>query len=171
MVDNMSCCHIATKLRVWLNLSTRSWSRKIYLSGLTLSICTEISNKSIDHNFWHCLSTIHLFLSISRIPQAINNASVVCCFICPPYQQSRQCRLELQYAQNLGKCIIPCRAERSWKPDRGTWLDFITSSLMRIDFSDASEANLDVKVEQLIARINEVTGNTTSGQKWPKPTS
>jgi HEAT repeat protein len=89
--------------------------------------------------------------------EAINNASVVCCFMVPEYENSRNCKLELQHAQKLGKLIIPCMVSnrKVWKPSPSKWLDLITGSELAIDFSDTSEVNRLTKTRELINRIKK----------------
>jgi len=87
--------------------------------------------------------------------KAVNDASVVCCFMTPEYENSPNCELELEHAQKLRKRIIPCMVSnrKAWKPDPSKWLDFITGSILAIDFSDSSEENIRTKASELIDRI------------------
>ncbi|CAM4840723.1 unnamed protein product [Rotaria magnacalcarata] len=52
--------------------------------------------------------------------EAVENSSVICCFMTPEYENSKNCQLELKRAQDLGKRIIACmvgdKNDRKWKP-------------------------------------------------------
>ena len=89
--------------------------------------------------------------------EAVNNAAVVCCFMTPEYENSRNCKLELQHAQKLGKRIIPCMVSdrKVWKPSPAKWLDFITGSIIAIDFSDPSETGVKRKTNELIGLLQK----------------
>ncbi|CAM4838554.1 unnamed protein product [Rotaria magnacalcarata] len=87
--------------------------------------------------------------------EAVNNASIVCCFMSPEYENSKNCKLELQHAQTLGKRIIPCMVtnRKVWKPSSSKWLGLITSSTLALDFSDTSEQSIITKARELIDKI------------------
>lgn len=74
----------------------------------------------------------------------IENAGVVCCFMTPEYQNSENCKLELQYAKKRGKRIVPCMlGDKTWKPS--SWLGLITAGEQYINFRDISEENIHSK--------------------------
>ena len=85
----------------------------------------------------------------------VRNAQVVCCFMTPEYQESRNCRLELEYAHDKKKRIIPCmlgdKNDTEWRPFG--WLQSITTGLNFVDIRDDSESNICLQVEELIGRI------------------
>ncbi|CAF2066064.1 unnamed protein product [Rotaria magnacalcarata] len=95
--------------------------------------------------------------------EAVNNSSVVCCFLSPEYENSVNCKLELQHAQKLKKRIIPCTIinRKLWKPSPSKWLDLITGSILAIDFSDSSDANIRLKVDELIKKIQNKSSTST----------
>ena len=95
--------------------------------------------------------------------EAVNNASIVCCFITPEYEASRNCKLELEHAQTCGKRIIPCMAvdRKKWKPSPERWLGLITNSILAIDFSHPSEASIQLKAKELIDRIKNQSSTPT----------
>ena len=86
---------------------------------------------------------------------AVQNSIVVCCFMTPEYQESRNCRLELEYAHTLKKRIIPCMLSdkngKKWTPS--DWLGLITTGANFINMRDQSESNIQSKAEELINRI------------------
>ena len=89
--------------------------------------------------------------------EAVHKASIICCFMTAEYENSPNDNRELEYAQKLGKTIIPCMLsdKEVWKPTPGKWLALITSSIIAIDFSDTSDANIRVQTNELINRIKE----------------
>lgn len=86
----------------------------------------------------------------------VENAAVVCCFMTPKYQNSRNCEKELLYAERRRVSIIPCRLTRGWEPS--TWLGLVIAGLVWVDFRDCAEANLDLKIDKLIEQIRVVAG-------------
>lgn len=86
----------------------------------------------------------------------VENAAVVCCFMTPKYQSSRNCEKELLYAERRRVSIIPCRLTRGWEPS--TWLGLVNAGLVWMDFRDSTEANLDLKIDKLIDQIRVVAG-------------
>ncbi|UJR34570.1 hypothetical protein I4U23_027346 [Adineta vaga] len=89
--------------------------------------------------------------------KAIYDASVVCCFLTPDYEDSRNCKLELEHAQTLGKRIIPCMLtnRKVWKPSKEKGVGIIVGSIIAVDFSDFSETNAATKIKELIDRIKQ----------------
>ncbi|CAF3444310.1 unnamed protein product [Rotaria socialis] len=102
--------------------------------------------------------------------EAVNGASVVCCFMTPEYENSPNCELELQHAQNLRKRIIPCMVSnrKIWKPSPSKWLALITGSIIALDFSNTSEANILAKARELIDRIKNQP-STPATESPPQP--
>ena len=89
--------------------------------------------------------------------EGIENADVVCCFMTSSYQTSRNCQLELEYANKRGIRIIPCmvgeKNEKKWTPS--SWLGLITSGLNYINFRDDSDMNVQLKARELISRSRD----------------
>ena len=96
--------------------------------------------------------------------KAVENAAVICCFISKEYEDCPYCKLELEYAQNCHKRIIPCilTDRKVWEPSPDRWLCIITKQLIALDFSDTTEKNIHTKVSKLIEVIqNESAVDTT----------
>ena len=87
----------------------------------------------------------------------VENAAVVCCFMTQKYQSSRNCEKELLYAERRRVSIIPCRLTRGWEPS--TWLGLVTAGLVWVDFREATDANIDLKIDKLIDQIRIVAGD------------
>jgi hypothetical protein len=66
--------------------------------------------------------------------EAVEDSLAVCCFITPEYQESKFCKMELKYANDLNKPIIPCFLT-DFQPRK--WLGIITAGLIRYNFSGA----------------------------------
>ena len=98
---------------------------------------------------------IYLFFLVS-MADGVENAAVVCSFMTPKYQSSRNCEKELLYAERRRVSIIPCRLTRGWEPS--TWLGLVIAGLVWIDFRDRTDANLDLKIDKLIDQIRIVAG-------------
>ncbi|CAF4280765.1 unnamed protein product [Rotaria sp. Silwood2] len=92
---------------------------------------------------------------LESIAEGVENAEVVCCFITPDYQDSWHCQMELQYACERCKPIIPCILSdtRIWEPSN--WLNLITRELVYVDFHNISESTIHSKTRELIDRIKE----------------
>nr|XP_014354029.1 PREDICTED: uncharacterized protein LOC106706926 [Latimeria chalumnae] len=65
----------------------------------------------------------------------VEGAVAVCPFLTPAYQQSRNCKKELNYADSRQIAIIPIMIEKDWKASE--WLGLITAGLLWIDFRHA----------------------------------
>ena len=62
----------------------------------------------------------------------VDNAAVICCFMSPKYEESKNCKKELNYADSVDVEIIPCMTLRGYKA-RG-WLGLITAGALWMDF-------------------------------------
>ncbi|CAF4545039.1 unnamed protein product [Rotaria socialis] len=136
---------------------------------------------SYNHNSKDLVKSIYESLRAENIPvwfderdmqdnmydsmaKAVSDASVVCCFLTREYEESKNCKLELEYAQKLRKRIIPCMVSnrKIWKPTASKWLDFITGSTLAIDFSDTSAQRKIEKIKELIHRIKHEPSTATN---------
>lgn len=81
--------------------------------------------------------------------EAVEESLAVCCFITPEYQESKYCKMELEYASKLNKPIIPCFLT-DFQPRK--WLGLLTAGLIYYDFSNDSS---DVIVDQLIRYVKK----------------
>ncbi|CAF1188268.1 unnamed protein product [Rotaria magnacalcarata] len=111
--------------------------------------------------------------------QAVEKAAVVCCFLTPDYQCSHNCRLELQYANDISKLpenqagnfrIIPCmlgdKKNPKWKPS--DWLGLIISGQQWVNMKNDSDSNIRMKAQELIGRIrNEFSVLTADASHLP----
>lgn len=85
---------------------------------------------------------------------AVRNSAAVVCFLTQKYQDSPNCKDEFKYARKKNKPIIPCLINPGWKPDG--WLDMGITDLLYIDFKKTTEANFDLKCEELLNKIKQV---------------
>lgn len=87
--------------------------------------------------------------------EAVDKAHTVCCFLTEKYENSANCKLELECAQRNGKRIIVCMGvdRKIWKPTNGKWLELIVGSINTFDFSDGSEEAILQRTHELIAKL------------------
>lgn len=88
--------------------------------------------------------------------EGVENALVVCCFMTPQYQESVNCKLELEYAQKRGKRIIPCMLTKKTENFPSGWLGIIAGGgLNYVALHDTSQDNIRLKGQELIDRIKQ----------------
>ncbi|CAF2924459.1 unnamed protein product, partial [Rotaria sp. Silwood2] len=96
--------------------------------------------------------------------EGIENADVICCFMTPDYQESRNDKHELEYANKRGAHIIPCmigdKNDRKWRPSG--WLGLITAGRLYIDFRDDSDSKIQLQTTELINRIKDQSSVSTT---------
>jgi hypothetical protein len=96
--------------------------------------------------------------------KGVENAEVVCCFMTPDYQESHNCKLELEYANKRKIRIIPCmigdKNNRKWTSS--DWLGLITSGLNYVNFRDDSDSNIRLRTTELINRIKNPSSVPTT---------
>ncbi|CAH1775336.1 unnamed protein product [Owenia fusiformis] len=85
----------------------------------------------------------------------VDNAIAVICFMSPKYQESKNCKKELNYTDSLDKTIIPCMTQRGFKATQ--WLGIITAGLLWIDFRE--ETNMAKRIDSLIKEIMHQVGD------------
>jgi len=85
---------------------------------------------------------------------AIEESFVVIPFLTPQYQESTNCKLELNYAHNQNKLTVPVMVEPNWQPKR--WLGFLVNSKLYVDFRPhvKYDDSISLLIEQL-KRANE----------------
>eukprot|EP01046_Picozoa_sp_COSAG06_P043972 COSAG06_NODE_5849_length_3246_cov_5.579600_1_plen_1082_part_11 len=87
--------------------------------------------------------------------EGVSNASVVVCFMSQAYQDSPNCRLELQFAKQSGVEIIPVMMEGSgWRASG--WLGLLTAGSLWTRMSD--ESSFEENVSQVHSQIQKVVG-------------
>ncbi|XP_028299338.1 uncharacterized protein LOC114461451 isoform X2 [Gouania willdenowi] len=67
----------------------------------------------------------------------VEEAAVICPFMTPSYQASRNCKKELNYADTREVTIIPVMLADNWEASE--WLGLITAGLLWVDFRRAEE--------------------------------
>ncbi len=112
---------------------------------------SKTSSYSSNHFIYQCDFAIFLF----SMAEGVENAGIICCFISPEYQESKNCKLELKYGETRRKRILPCIVtdQKGWKPSG--WLGLITAGRLYINFEDDSEENIRLKAKELIDQIKE----------------
>jgi len=94
----------------------------------------------------------------------VENAAVICCFLTSEYQDSIECKIELQYAQKRSIKIIPCMLvdPNIWKPSG--WLQTVIDRLEHVEFSvvtntpnpDNIAFKLELRIYALASSLNYV---------------
>ncbi len=62
--------------------------------------------------------------------EGVSNAAVVVCFMSQKYQDSENCKLELRFAKQTGKAIVPVLTDQSPGWRASGWLGLITAGLL-----------------------------------------
>ena len=103
--------------------------------------------------------------------EGVENAAAICCFMTEAYQNSANCKKELQYAETCGVEIVPCMMERDWKAS--SWLGIATAGLLWQDFrsEDKIEKGIESLSGELLKRCPDLKNPKSSEiQKDKKPT-
>ncbi|CAF4565466.1 unnamed protein product, partial [Rotaria socialis] len=146
--------------RVMLSYNHKSKSivKLVYNTLLAENIPVWFDEKDMDDNIYDSMG------------EAVENASAICCFMTPEYENSTNCQLELKRGQDLGKRIIACmvgdKNDRKWKPSG--WLGLIIAGLTYINFRDDSDSNIRLRAGELIDRIKNQP-STSATKSLPQP--
>ncbi|CAF3579670.1 unnamed protein product, partial [Rotaria socialis] len=146
--------------RVMLSYNHKSKSivKLVYNTLLAENIPVWFDEKDMDDNIYDSMG------------EAVENASAICCFMTPEYENSTNCQLELKRGQDLGKRIIACmvgdKNDRKWKPSG--WLGLIIAGLTYINFRDDSDSNIRLRAGELIDRIKKQP-STSATESLPQP--
>ena len=81
--------------------------------------------------------------------EGVQNACCVVCFMTKAYETSENCRLELQFAKQLGVPIVPVLAETGYTASG--WLGIVTAGALWVPL--AEPAAFDAGVRQLVQQI------------------
>jgi len=84
----------------------------------------------------------------------VDNAVILVSFMSAKYQESKNCKKELNYADSKNVDIVPVMTQKDWKAS--AWLGIITAGLLWIDFRPGT--NFDKSVESLTKEIMHVSG-------------
>ncbi|CAF1361288.1 unnamed protein product [Adineta steineri] len=91
----------------------------------------------------------------------VENSCAVVCFLTQAYQDSKNCRKEFTYAEELGKTIIPVYMESKWKPS--SWLGVNLAGALYIKGS-----SLNSTISTATVLKNPITTNEISTQSQIK---
>ena len=88
--------------------------------------------------------------------EGVSNASVVVCFLSQKYQESENCRLELQFAKQSGVPVLPVMVEGSgWRASG--WLGLLTAGSLWTRLQDDSSFEENIRAVQ--GQIHQVIGD------------
>ncbi len=90
--------------------------------------------------------------------EGVKNCCVMVCFLTPAYQNSANCKRELNYAVETNTPIIPCIVGTKemgavWNPT--SWLGMSIAGILYLDFNDLenNDAKFKIKCQELLQRI------------------
>ena len=93
---------------------------------------------------------------------------MVCPFLTEQYQNSKNCRKELNYTDSCSKDIVPCMVQPNFKAS--SWLGLLTAGMLWIDFRNPAkfETSMDSLVKEITAtcgdKMARVTMNVSSNE-------
>ena len=89
--------------------------------------------------------------------QGVSNAAVVIAFISQRYQDSENCKLELNFAKQNNVPIVPVKMQDHWKASE--WLGVVTAGLLWTPMHDqtAVQQNVQAVIEQIKAAVPTVS--------------
>ena len=94
--------------------------------------------------------------------EAVEDSIAVCCFLTPEYQESKCCKMELKYANDLNKPIIPCFLT-DFQPRK--WLGLLTAGLIRYSFfNEVKEGALNSLIRYIqrdILKVEVIPSSST----------
>ena len=64
--------------------------------------------------------------------EGVDGCKAIVCFMTQKYQESKNCKRELTYADQQDKEIIPCMAQDDYKAQG--WLGIVTAGLLWMNF-------------------------------------
>lgn len=79
---------------------------------------------------------------------------VVCPFLTQKYQDSKNCKKELNYTDSCNKDIVPCMVQPNFKASG--WLGLLTAGMLWIDFRNPD--NFEQSIESLVKEITATCG-------------
>ena len=92
--------------------------------------------------------------------EGVQTAFAVVCFMNQAYQESENCRLELKFARQLGRPIVPVLLEP--EPWRATgWLGIVTAGLLWVPLSD--NESFDECIEAIATQIQRAAPEQFAG--------
>ena len=71
-------------------------------------------------------------LHINSMAEGVDGCKAIVCFMTQKYQESKNCKRELTYADQQDKEIIPCMAQDDYKAQG--WLGIVTAGLLWMNF-------------------------------------
>ncbi|KAL5013647.1 hypothetical protein ScPMuIL_007917 [Solemya velum] len=93
-----------------------------------------------------------------RMAEGVMGAAVVLICISRRYKQSKYCRQEARFADQLNKQLAPLKMESDYEPDG--WLDLMTAGMTYYDFS--GKYRFEVPLEKLLKELHKRVYKGTS---------
>lgn len=89
-----------------------------------------------------------------RMAEAVEGSLVVVPFMTQKYQESRNCKKELNYADALQKDIVPVMAQTDYRAT--SWLGLVTAGLLWMDFRNPD--HLSTSIKSLLKEVSATCG-------------
>lgn len=96
--------------------------------------------------------------TLAGMAAAVENADVVCIAMSQAYQDSKNCRLEGEYAMQQQKVIVPFMMQAKWRPSG--WLGLTLGS--KLWFSFTEEGRFAQSFDQLLSELSVHFGGSPS---------
>ena len=85
--------------------------------------------------------------------EGVENAATICPFMTTAYQNSKNCKKELNYAESIGVEIVPVMLDQTEGYKATGWLGIATAGLLWQDFRNSN--NFDASIELLVGEIRK----------------
>ncbi|XP_019130430.1 uncharacterized protein LOC109142154 [Larimichthys crocea] len=97
----------------------------------------------------------------------VEDAVVICPFMTPAYQASRNCKKELNYADTREVIMVPVMLANNWEASE--WLGLITAGLLWVDFRNAGndEEHFELCIRSLEEEIMFNAGHLLTVEEPP----
>ena len=94
-------------------------------------------------------------LKLVITPSAVEGSLVICPFLTQRYQDSKNCKKELNYGDSIDTSIVPCMVQPDFRA-KG-WLGLLTAGMLWIDFRNPD--NFDNSIQSLVKEITAACGD------------
>ncbi|KAK7462001.1 hypothetical protein BaRGS_00038583, partial [Batillaria attramentaria] len=116
-----------------------------------------------DIEVWMDIDQMGTKTTLQHMAEGVENAFAVIICVTERYKNSKNCRLEAEYAHENGKPIIPVMMQAGYKPDG--WLGLVMGSKFYYDFSSDDEFGFKKSINKLLSDVNKLL----PGKDTPDP--
>ncbi|CAF3303678.1 unnamed protein product [Rotaria socialis] len=137
-------------------------------------VCRQITTFLSGEGYSLCHSSFNRSLSY----QQIERSDVLLIYFSETYTKDVHCMSDLNYAESIGKQIIPVAVMKSMhqETEENTWLQSVTNAQLFYDLFDTEieiefEDDFDMECDKLLATLLRHTKPGVTGQLYPQATS